>query len=362
MQAILKKSYTAFLLLILLFVVQSTVISQIPEGYYEGTQGIYGEELKQALHQIIKDHSPRTYSQLWQDFELTDQKSNGKVWDMYSDVPDGVLPYEYNFFDDQCGNYSQEGDCYNREHTWPSSWYGGNIMPMYSDLFIIVPTDGFVNMRRANLPYGEVNNPTWVSANGSKLGPNTSAGYNGLVFEPIDAYKGDFARGLLYMTIRYYGLGDHWPGSDMTIGSELLPWALQLMLQWHAQDPVSEKEIDRNNVVYQLQGNRNPFIDHPVFADHIWDESANITETALPIFSVYPTPASNVLYINMNHTVVKKDIQLAIYDIRGNMLGNVLFGEDKNPAVEISQLPPGIYFLHMLINKQFKAATKFIKN
>jgi endonuclease I len=357
-----KYTYKFAQLLFVFSLFCSFSIAQIPDGYYNGTQGLYGEELQEALHHIIKDHAPRTYGQLWQDFELTDKKSNGKVWDMYSDVPDGQPPYEYIFFTDQCGNYSQEGDCYNREHTWPTSWYGGNTMPMYSDLFLVVPTDGFVNMRRANYPYGEVSNPSWVAANGGKLGPNTSSGYSGIVFEPIDAYKGDFARGMFYMSVRYFGQGNNWPGSDMTTGSELLPWALALMRQWHEQDPVSEKEISRNNAVFQLQGNRNPFIDHPDFADRIWDEFATVNETKRPVFAVYPNPATGVLFLSFNATAAAQDVKIEVYDPTGRKLKSFAIDGMLSMSFDTHDLPPGIYFIHLLHGNRFVAANKIIKH
>ena len=189
----------------------------------------------------------------------------------------GTPPYVYTYGSgDECGNYSGEGDCYNREHSWPKSWFGGEVMPMYSDLFHIYPTDGYVNGMRNNYPYGEVGQVQWSSQNGSKLGSCTWPGYSGTVFEPIDTYKGDFARSYFYMSVRYYTEDSGWPGSPMTTGSQLKSWALDMMIQWNDQDPVSQKEIDRNDAVYEIQDNRNPFIDHPEYADLIWGTGTGI--------------------------------------------------------------------------------------
>lgn len=336
--------------------------AQIPDGYYDQADGLYGEELREALHHIISDHSPRTYSQLWQDFELTDKKPNGQVWDMYSDVPEGTPPYVYQFFVDQCGNYSQEGDCYNREHTWPISWFGGSVMPMYTDLFHIVPTDGWVNMKRANYPYGEVSNPNWVSANGGKLGPNTTAGFSGVVFEPIDAYKGDLARGMLYMSVRYMGQDNNWPGSDMSDGADLLPWALELMQQWHEQDPVSNKEIERNQAIYELQGNRNPFIDHPDFVDLIWDETAAIDQTDWPQFEVYPNPANNYVNVFTSTRYTANAITIVVTDQKGRKLFSLnAEGQQAFRIDYIKQLPAGFYFLHIMQEDSAPVIHKLIK-
>ena len=258
--------------------------AQIPNGYYNTATGKTGEELKTALHDIIKGHHVVSYSGVLDAFAYTDCKPNGKIWDIYSN-------YEFNL-SGVCGSYNSEGDCWNREHTWPQSWFNQHSTPR-SDLFHVYPTDGYVNGQRANYPYGEVNNPTYTSGNGSKLGPCVTAGYSGKVFEPIDEYKGDIARSYFYMSVRYSTEDDNWGSSGMTNKSTILPWAMDMLLRWSDADPVSQKEIDRNNTVYGYQNNRNPFIDHPEFARMIWDEnwsggtSYNITcATGLPHGSV----------------------------------------------------------------------------
>lgn len=276
--------FRIFLFLAFVFILNTFLVAQAPIGYYSGTNGITGEELRDALHKSIRDHHRRSYSQIWNDFELTDIKTNGKVWDMYSDIPyPGTPPYEYDFFQDQCGtNGPGEGYCYNREHSMPSSWWGGgssSIDTMYTDLFHLIPADAYVNSTRNNWPYGEVNSPSRVTENGGKLGPNTYSfpdGYIGTSFEPIDAYKGDLARNYFYMITRYKHRISSW-NSPMLQGDGLAPWALSMLLKWHRQDPVSQKEIDRNNAIFAIQGNRNPFIDHPGFADLIWDSNYDIS-------------------------------------------------------------------------------------
>jgi hypothetical protein len=142
---------------------------------------------------------------------------------------------------------------------------------MNSDIFHLYPTDGYVNSMRGNYPFGKVGTANWTSQNGSKRGNCVSPGYSGTVFEPRDEYKGDFARSYFYMETRYYNEGGNWPGSPMTSGSQLLPWGQTVMLLWHLQDPVSQKEINRNDSIYKnVQHNRNPFIDHPEYAGQIW--------------------------------------------------------------------------------------------
>lgn len=263
-----------FFLTLGFFISALALTAQIPNGYYNAANGKTGDELKAALHNIIKGHTTVSYSNLWNAFWSTDNKGNGIVWDMYSDIPNGTPPYTYYLGQGQCGSYDEEGDCYNREHSWPQSWFNSQTIPS-SDLHHIFPTDGFVNAQRGNNAFGEVQSASWTSQNGSKLGNcKSSLGYSGTVFEPIDSYKGDFARALMYMSVRYYSEDSNWGTSGMTNKSELKPWAIALLMDWNEQDPVSQKELDRNNAIYsQYQHNRNPFIDHPEYARMIWDEN-----------------------------------------------------------------------------------------
>jgi hypothetical protein len=158
----------------------------------------------------------------------------------------------------------------------PKSWFG-EAAPMVSDAFHIYPTDGKVNGQRSNYPYGECANGTKLASNGSvdalgKLGASTFPGYSGTVFEPDDAYKGDLARSYFYMVTCYNDRVAGWT-SDMLGGTSypaFSDWAVELLLKWHREDPVSKKETDRNEAVYAAQHNRNPFIDHPELVEYIW--------------------------------------------------------------------------------------------
>ncbi|MFH1865975.1 MAG: endonuclease, partial [Candidatus Eisenbacteria bacterium] len=257
-----------------------------PAGYYDSAEGLLGETLQAALHAIIDNHAVQSYQYSWTAFMTTDDKPNGKVWDIYSDIPGGVPPYEYTFIVDEGGIGGVEGTGYNREHSWPSSWYGGEVYPMYSDLFLLYPTDNYVNGQRGSYPYGEVDSPSWTSLNGSKLGNCTYSGYSGIAFEPIDAYKGDLARTYFYVTSRYYSEDAAWPGSAMADGAELLPWAVNMLLEWHVDDPVSRKELERNGTVYTMQGNRNPFIDRPEFAAAMY-VTTGLDEMEEPAFRLH---------------------------------------------------------------------------
>ena len=307
-------------------------------------------ELQTALHTIIKGHTVISYAGLWTAYYTTDDKPNGKVWDMYSDVPDGTPngnpPYSYTFGTNQCGNYSAEGDCYNREHSWPKSWFN-DTAPMNSDIFHIYPTDGKVNGMRDNYPYGTVAAPSWTSLNGSKLGVCTWPGYTGTVFEPRDEYKGDFARSYLYMSTRYYTEDSGWTGSPATTGSQLKPWALQLMLHWSSADPVSQKETDRNNAIYGMQHNRNPFIDHPEYAYQIWGNPVGTyrESAALQQLNLYPNPAAETANLDLPACFSTENIKIMVVSVTGINFTPDYTQSGHTISVAVRSLPGGIYFL-----------------
>ncbi len=326
----MTRHYLYRFVLLLLAVTAGRLEAQIPSGYYNNATGKTGDELKIALHDIIDGHTTISYQQIWSAFWSTDNKGNNVVWDMYSDGAN----YTYSYYNgDQCGEYAQEGDCFNREHSWPQSWFGNANTPT-TDLHHIFPTDGFVNFKRSNYPFGEVQSVTWTSQNGSKLGTcKSSLGYTGTVFEPIDEYKGDFARALMYMSVRYYGEDSDWGSSGMTNKSVIKPWAIDMLLDWSDNDPVSQKEIDRNNAVYGIQGNRNPFIDHPEYAHIIWEEGwTGVT---------YNIACASVQHgsISAPATAVEGTmVSLTATPAQGYMLGswNVYKTEDTSTTVPVS--------------------------
>ncbi len=239
-----------------------------------------GSTLKTALYNKILGHAVTAYgsgsSGLWATYSTTDPYYNGTVWDIYSTGICSSSPYEFIFSTDQCGTYSIEGDCYNREHSFPQSWFTSS-SPMVSDMFHIYPTDGKVNGMRNNYPHGEVSSPTYTSLVGGKLGTNTTAGYTGIVFEPIDEYKGDLARSFFYMATRYENLIAGWQANgnanDVLAGNSYPAydaWFINLLIKWNNQDPPSVKEINRNNAVFGYQTNRNPYIDSPQYVYKVW--------------------------------------------------------------------------------------------
>lgn len=285
--------------LVLLLMVSSLAFSQIPAGYYDSANGLEGYSLKTALHNIINNHNSHSYDNLYSGYETTDvdnyYENDGTVLDMYSENPTGPDPYNWTHQANHCGNYSNEGDCFNREHLFPQGFFGSS-SPMVSDIHFIVPTDGKVNGMRSNYPLADVSSANWTSLNGSMLGSCADAGYSGTVFEPIDEFKGDIARMLLYFVTRYEGqLSGFSPSNSNNPldGSEnrgYEQWYVDVLLSWHNQDPVSQREIDRNNAAYAYQNNRNPFIDHPEYVECIWLGSCNsLSFTSTPETSAMVT-------------------------------------------------------------------------
>ena len=312
----MKHVYTSFLTLTLLTLTATSLYAQGPNEsgtYYAAADGKKGAELKTALCGVIYDRNEggdlnTAYKALWTHFKTTDAKPNGKVWDMYSNKR------EMTFGTDQdTGSGSQEGQYYNREHSMPNSWFGGKVMPMYTDLFHMYPTDKVVNNKRGNNPFGETANPSWKSANDfSKLGPCSVEGYSGVVFEPNDEYKGDFARTYFYMVTCYEEKLPNWytsyaesqPTLDGNTYPGLSDWQLKMLMKWAKNDPVSEKETNRNNTVFGIQNNRNPFIDYPGLEEYIWGSLKDVAfsydhyqvPTAIMTIKAEPANKEGVMY------------------------------------------------------------------
>ncbi|WP_312287843.1 endonuclease [Chryseobacterium gleum] len=263
--------------------------AQAPAGYYNSANGLSGGALKTELSNIITNgHVDKGYNGLWTGYKTTDidkdYENDGTILDIYSERPSGADPYNYTPGSDQCGTYSTEGNCYNREHIVPQSLFN-QASPMVADIHFIRATDGKVNGMRSNYPFGKVGSASFTSQNGSKLGTSASSGYSGTVFEPIDEFKGDVARMIFYFVTRYQSKLSTFSSGNM-LGSSAFPglqtWELNVLLAWHNQDPVSQAEIKRNNASYAFQGNRNPFIDNPNYVNLIWGSQQPSGDTQAP--------------------------------------------------------------------------------
>ena len=307
---------------IILILIGLSGYAQIPNGYYDAAQGLSGYQLKTALKSIISNgHQDHGYDALYTAYQTTDvdnyYEHNGTVLDMYSERPNGADAYEYTHNSNHCGTYHQEGDCFNREHIMPQSVFH-RARPMRTDAHFVVPTDGYVNNRRSSYAFGEVSSPSWTSSNGSKLGSNTTSGYNGTVFEPIDEFKGDIARMLFYFATRYENQVAGWNHAMLNGTSDQVyeTWFLDILLQWCANDPVSQREIDRNNAVYNYQHNRNPFIDHPEWVNLIWNPTPDTQAPTTPSNLVASNITANS--VNLSWNASSDNVGVIGYDIYMN--------------------------------------------
>ncbi|MBR5640121.1 MAG: endonuclease [Muribaculaceae bacterium] len=308
----------------------------VPDGYYNNAENKTQQGLLTALYNIIHSHTKISYDGLWDAYTSTDTGSDGYYIDMYS-----TAKYTSS---NQCGNYSSVGDCVNREHSFPKSWWGSNKDEKYSDIFHLYPTDGYVNNQRSNYPFGVCANGTRVpDANGAhalgKKGTSTYEGYSGIVFEPDDIYKGDFARTYFYMATCYNNQIANW-NSDMLAGNNypvFTTWAINMLLEWNRLDPVSEKEINRNDSAYKLQGNRNPYIDHPELAEYIWGNQMgnNWTSTAGSTPNPVLISPSQGTIIDFGALAINSSKQLTI-EIKGNDLSEDLSLSTTNSDFTLS--------------------------
>lgn len=366
---------------ILVFILSlSLSFAQIPAGYYNTATG-NGYTLKTQLYNIIKNHNDQGYPALWTLYTNTAFRDNyyendGSLLDMYSEKPAGPDSYQYTSTSQQCGNYNGEGVCYNREHLIPQSYFDNYaIDPMKNDAFHVIPSDGYVNGQRNNLPFGRVNSATYTSTNGSKKGSNLnsgySAGYSGTVFEPIDEFKGDIARSFFYFATRYENIMSNFyntangstteakvmfDGSNNKVFSDTF---LNILITWHLNDPVSAKEIAINNRVYQHQGNRNPYIDHPEYVCQIWSTPcaalSNQNFASLETISVYPNPS------NENKITIETDIELdeiQLINLNGQLIQWIKKPEFSNNTYTLENLPQGFYLLRL--NSKNQSLTKKI--
>ncbi len=276
------------LLSLMFFFLFFFVAAQIPPGYYNTAAGLTCAHLKTALfNKISTGTTAITNAEVLVKFTSTDVHRNDAntkdiIWDIYSDNPAGPEAFEYVSQVNNCGgSIAGEGSCYNREHTFPQAWFS-SAAPTVTDLFGLYPTDGYSNAEHGNYPYSEVTAPTYTSSNGSRLGTNTVPGFptSGIAaraFEIKDDYKGDIARNYFYMVTRYESNIAAWQANsnanDVLNGTAwpaLDDWYIQLLYKWHLQDPVSQKEINRNDSIYKIQNNRNPYIDHPEYVALVW--------------------------------------------------------------------------------------------
>lgn len=391
-------------LLLLLLLVASFSFGQVPSGYYDSATGT-GYTLKTQLMQIIDDvndglateylhtqpgsSNSNAYSILRDRYSTNGggdvdnyfEMDANTIVDMYSEVPSGADPYNWDrvpgsgYPAQYCATQTAEGDCLSREHTLPQGFFN-SLYPMRADFHFVIPVDARINGFRANNPYGEVSAPTNTFLNGSELGPNTFGSYSGTVYEPIDEFKGDIARMLLYFAVRYQAetanMGGSWDAPNSAPenimngqpGQYYDDWFISLLCKWHSEDPVSQKEIDRNNNGFVHQNNRNPFIDNPNYVNDIWGvENApgscgtlNAPDFSESNFTMYPNPVDgNIVYYTANEPLTIK-----VMDVLGKVVYNRQKAADDN-YINVSNLQAGVYIVQFVSHTGAKITKKLIK-
>ena len=264
-------------LFILLFLAcAANIVAQT--SYYATIEGLTKVQLKRALHDIIQPQYTLSYGSgedhTWQGFWQTDRMADNQVYDRYSN--------EQRYFNPEDTTASISG--IDIEHVWAKSWFGGSLsVTPARDLFNLLPSDYSANRSKSNNPIGVVTQKPAGFDNGSAKRGTSTVTYPGEtvnVWEPADKWKGDFARIYFYMATCYWDIKDDegnslWGEESLRTldGSEwptLLSNVSSLMLQWARQDPVDSIEIKRNDAVFRIQGNRNPFIDLPSLSEYIW--------------------------------------------------------------------------------------------
>ena len=318
-------------------------LAEAPDGYYQSLNGKKDADLKNAIYQLVHNFTQvSSYNNLPRYFERTDVYPDSRQWwDMYGNTP-LYLPWS--------------GTLLNREHSFPKSWWGGSTgIPAYVDLNHLYPADAAANQAKSNWPLGKVDMTASTKYNNgvSIVGypvPGQGGGSQS-VFEPADEYKGDFARTYFYMVTCYQDLTwatkYAWMMEQNTYPT-LKGWASKLLLEWHRNDPVSEKEINRNEVVYSIQNNRNPFIDHPELAEYIWGNKVGQTfnggsGSQQPTGDPNLVTPTNDMALEFSQVAIGRSTT-AILQFRGeNLTGNfelILSGSDKGmfsiPSTKLS--------------------------
>lgn len=323
------------ILLSVLVSVSALAFAEIPAGYYNKAEGTKAENLKTILSEIIQPTKVLKYGgkgegYTWQGFSYTDKTSTGYVLDRYSNVVrsfNGILSV----------------DGMHIEHSFANSWWGGINNNAYKDIMHLYPADGSANISKSNHPIGIVTESGGFNNGVIKVGLSNCYRADSLikVWEPADMYKGDFARTYMYMVTCYEDYSDLWTSEGLLMLDKntypvLKPWVVDILLKWNQEDPVSELEKNRNEEVYKIQGNRNPFIDYPQLAEYIWGDKTN---------AIFYTNfnESTTIFIPENNSTIDFGLQPLNYEatqdilIRGNNLSENLSVSLSNDIFQITK-------------------------
>ncbi len=329
---VIKKYFLA----LFLFCILIPAYSQIPAGYYNSAGGLTGDQLKTALYNIIKNHTEFPYSSsgtdVWDILKETDRDTSNSA---------NVILLYSGWSVDAAQEFNNENG-WNREHVWAKSRgnFGTDPGPG-TDVHHLRPCDITVNAERANRWFDNCSIPYYDG--GVNTGSFTSS--SNWVWQPRSEVKGDVARMIFYMAVRYEGengepdlrLIDYLPADDFT--SDPIHAKLSTLLEWHLEDLVDDFERNRNEVAFQYQKNRNLFIDHPEYAEMIWasTSSSKAQELYSSAISIYPNPAGDVVYFDN-----PGQFTIDLYSLTGRKLKSS--SEDK---MFLDELEPGIYFLRV---------------
>lgn len=352
-------------------------ITSYPSGYYYSIEGLYGADLKTALHTVICQDTSQYLDygtgsgHTWEGFYTTDRDTiTNMIIDMYSDE-------ERYFAEDYISqDYPGFGQNVHIEHCVPKSWWGCDIEHpdcAACDLNHLYPADGSINSSKSNNPLGVVTGDVTSDNGVSKVGDATYDDYSGNVFEPADEYKGDFARSYFYVATAYQNYVNKWiTDSKNMMEANTYPtlktWAIELLLTWDKMDPISDKESIRVNKVYAIQNNRNPFIDLPNLAEHIWGESLNVPYYASENKENTPSSIQSqndieniICYSGRNTMVIKSNKNIAVDLTIYSTVGVALYHQrvNTNTEIDIPNYPSGIY-IFMVINSDEQFVKKCI--
>ncbi|MCF8378825.1 MAG: endonuclease [Bacteroidales bacterium] len=335
----------------ILFFLPLSLLAQIPTGYYDSAEGLKAEELKTALHNIIKGHTAYPYSgsstDIWDILKVSDRDPNNSA---------NVILFYTGWSVNAAQEYNNNTG-WNREHVWAKSHgaFDEDDIPG-RDAHHLRPTDITVNSKRDSRWFDN-GGVAYTDPDGATGCFYSDANYT---WEPRAAVKGDVARIIFYMATRYEGENgdpdleviDYFPADDHT--SEPVHALLSTLLEWHDLDPVDDFEKNRNDVIYSYQHNRNPFIDRPEFVDYIYRDNTGIPKSnsdTFPQYSIYPNPAKDVLKIPGFYQGSKE-----IYDA----LGKLILQTEGN-EISIESLKPGLYFIKLSGQDNSSHITKFMK-
>ena len=281
---------------IALFFALSMLAEAIPAGFYNSINGKKDAELKTALSLLVRggeryEYGVTTYHTsndkdgkwkkgdlkaygTWQALPLTDMHPDGIVWDMYSNC--------VRYYPNKQG---ESGCSLNIEHCLPKSWWGGDENDAYKDLFNLNPSDQRANGQKSNYAPGHVVKGDKFDNGSFRMDSKSKSQYGYICWEPEEQYRGDFARTYFFMATAYENMDwsaypDYINTNSYLMFSDAI---IQVLLDWHRADAVSDKEICRADQISTIQHNRNPFIDYPELVEYIWGnkKGQNVNLSAL---------------------------------------------------------------------------------